>query len=243
MRIQRVITTDSSTHCSKSLPPDGPKAGRALWGRSWLHGLTRHLAGVVTAMVLAVLTLLLLQPTPARAQGHAAVAEMQLEPGPEGLYLTASTQFDLPSLAEDALYKGISMYFVAEAEVLHERWYWSDKVVARATRHMRLSYQPLTRRWRLNMSAGPFAASGLGVSLGQSFDELTDALSAMERLTRWKIADSGELSNGTEYIVNFQFRLDMSQLPRPFQIGAMGRSGWNLLTTRTARVAYSDTSR
>ncbi|RYF01120.1 MAG: DUF4390 domain-containing protein [Comamonadaceae bacterium] len=196
----------------------------------WLLGL----------LLCAALALLPLLPTTARAEAHAAVAEMQLEPGPEGLYLTASTQFDLPSLAEDALYKGISMYFVAEAEVLHERWYWSDKVVARATRHMRLSYQPLTRRWRLNLSTGPFAASGLGVSLGQSFDELTDALSAMERLTRWKIADAGALAHGTEYVVNFQFRLDMSQLPRPFQIGAMGRSGWNLLTTRTARVVFPD---
>lgn len=186
---------------------------------------------------------LLAAPAAAQAQAHAAVAEMQVEPGAEGLYLTASTDFDLPSLAEDALYKGISMYFVAEAEVLHERWYWYDKVVARATRYMRLSYQPLTRRWRLNLSTGPFASSGLGVSLGQSYDELTDALSAMERVSRWKIADASALTPGTEYVVNFQFRLDMSQLPRPFQIGAMGRSGWSLLTSRTTRIVYTDPAR
>lgn len=180
---------------------------------------------------------------PVHAEGQGAVAEMHLEPTADGLFLTASTQFDLPTLAEDALYKGISMYFVAEAEVLQERWYWSDKVVARASRHMRLSYQPLTRRWRLNLSAGPFAASGLGVSLGQNFDELTDALSAMERIVRWKVAEAAALEPGTDYVVNFQFRLDMSQLPRPFQIGAVGRTGWNLLMARTARITFTESER
>ena len=178
-------------------------------------------------------------PAQARAEAQGAVAEMAVEPTAEGLFLSASTQFDMPALAEDALYKGISMYFVAEAEVLQERWYWSDKVVARAARHMRLSYQPLTRRWRLNLSAGPFAASGLGVSLGQNFDDLADALAAMERVSRWKIADASALERGTDYVVNFQFRLDMSQLPRPFQIGAMGRSGWTLLMSRTTTVRFA----
>jgi len=36
--------------------------------------------------------------------------------------------------------------------------------------------------------------------------------------------------------VNFRFRLDISQLPRPFQIGAVGRSGWNLLVSRSQRL-------
>ena len=36
--------------------------------------------------------------------------------------------------------------------------------------------------------------------------------------------------------VNFRFRLDISQLPRPFQIGAVGRSDWNLLVSRSQRL-------
>lgn len=224
-----MITTVSSTHCSRSpRPPDGLPALRRRAAALWLVGLA--LAFVLVAG----------WPGLARAEGQGAVAEMVVEPAPEGLFLSASTQFDMPTLAEDALYKGISMYFVAEAEVLQERWYWSDKVVARAARHMRLSYQPLTRRWRLNLSSGPFAASGLGVSLGQNFEDLADALAAMERISRWKIADASALDRGADYVVNFQFRLDMSQLPRPFQIGAMGRSGWTLLMSRTATVRFAD---
>ena len=38
------------------------------------------------------------------------------------------------------------------------------------------------------------------------------------------------------HTVNFRFRLDISQLPRPLQIGAVGRSGWNLLVSRSQRL-------
>ncbi len=168
---------------------------------------------------------------------------MQIERGAEGLYLTAALQLDLPLIVQDALSKGISMHFIADVEVLRQRWYWMDKVVARATRHLRLSYQPLTRRWRLAQSAAPFAATGLGVSLDQSFDDLSEVLAALQRIARWKIADEGVLDDGVPYVVNFQFRLDMSQLPRPLQIGAVGGSSWNIALTRSMRLPVQEAAR
>ena len=84
------------------------------------------------------------------------VGELRLDRAEDGLYLSTTLQFVLPELAEDALYKGIPMFFVAEAQVLRDRWYWSDRQVAETTRYLRLSYQPLTRRWRLNISPVPF---------------------------------------------------------------------------------------
>lgn len=173
----------------------------------------------------------------ARADGPAEISEMRLDFGDDGLYLSAALQFTLPALAQDALHKGIPMYFVTEAEVLRDRWYWYDQQVATATRHMRLSYQPLTRRWRLNVSPLPFESSGLGVVLGQNFDELADVLAAMQRIARWKIAEAQAIDPQSRYSVNLRFRLDMSQLPRPLQIGAMGRSGWNLSVARSQRFA------
>ena len=110
--------------------------------------------------------------------GAPEVSEMKLERTGAGLYLGTTMQFVLPELAQDALYKGIPMFFVAEAQVLRDRWYWSDRRVAEATRYLRLSYQPLTRRWRLNVSTASITNSGLGVVLGQNFDEYADALSA-----------------------------------------------------------------
>jgi len=170
---------------------------------------------------------------------HAGAAEnmdVRLDRTSEGVFLSTQLQFSLPELAEDALNKGIPMFFVAEAQVLRQRWYWSDKQVAQATRYLRLSYQPLTRRWRLNTSNVPFSNSGLGVVLGQNFDDYNDAMAAVQRIARWKIADATVVESDAPYTVNLRFRLDMSQLPRPFQIGAVGQSGWNMLVTRTQRI-------
>nr|WP_051603224.1 DUF4390 domain-containing protein [Simplicispira psychrophila] len=170
-------------------------------------------------------------PTLARAQEAASQpldSTMQLERTDDGVYLNAALHLELPSLVEDALYKGVAMYFVTEAEVARERWYWADRQLAQAVRYLRLSYQPLTRRWRLNVSPVPFEKTGLGVVLGQNFDDLAEALDAMQRIARWKIAGPGAVAVGTRYRVELSFRLDLSQLPRPLQIGALGRSGWDL---------------
>lgn len=116
-------------------------------------------------------------------------------------------------------------------------------MVAQASRFLRLSYQPLTRRWRVVQSSTPFAPSGLGVSLGQNFDTLQDALASMQRIARWKIADEGQVDEGVTYVMNFQFRLDTSQLPRPLQIGAVGRSGWNMVLARSVPLSVVEAAR
>ncbi|WP_369818608.1 DUF4390 domain-containing protein [Acidovorax sp. Leaf160] len=200
------------------------------WALRWLLALL--LAGLAAWL-----------PGPARAQSAGSVTDLQLDMTSDGLFLSAYMDFDLPAQAEEALHKGISVYFVAEAEVLRERWYWSDKPVAHAVRYLRLSYQPLTRRWRLNQSSVPFTGVGLGVALGQTYEGLADALSAMQRIARWRIADPGMLEPGARNVVHYQFRLDMSQLPRPFQIGAMGRSGWSMSMTRSAEVSVAEPAR
>lgn len=162
----------------------------------------------------------------AAAQQHGEITEMRVERTSEGLLLSAAWRMELSALVENALYQGIAMHFVAEAQVVRPRWYWSDKTVARATRYLRLSYQPLTRRWRLVQASSAQDLTGLGMALGQSFDDLPEALAAMQRLARWKIAEAHDLDDGKAYEVNFQFRLDTSQLPRPLQFGTLGKPGW-----------------
>ncbi|GAB2750843.1 hypothetical protein GCM10027019_31800 [Melaminivora jejuensis] len=169
----------------------------------------------------------------ARAQPRGDVTELRLEYTPAAVLLSAAWRMELAPVVESALYQGIAMHFVAEAQVVRPRWYWSDKTVAQATRHLRLSYQPLTRRWRLTQTSGRDEAAGQpGLALGQSFDALDDALAALQRLAGWKIADASAVEEGVTYQVQFQFRLDISQMPRPLQFGAVGRSGWNLALSR-----------
>ena len=209
--------------------------------RAWADGWADWWANWCAVLVCAAAVCLAAPGV--RAQQHGEVSDLQLERGADGLYLTAALQLELPLIVQDALSKGISMHFIADVEVLRQRWYWMDKVVAQATRHLRLSYQPLTRRWRLAQLAAPFAATGLGVTLDQSFDDLPEVLAALQRIARWKIASEDALDDGVPYVVNFQFRLDMSQLPRPLQIGAVGGSSWNIALTRSMRLPAQEAAR
>ncbi|MCM2253697.1 MAG: DUF4390 domain-containing protein, partial [Ramlibacter sp.] len=154
----------------------------------------------------------------------------------EGVLLSANVTFELPAVIDDALDKGIPMFFVAEATLFRDRWYWYDKQVASAARHMRLSYQPLTRRWRLVVSSNPIGNSGL--ALGQSFETREEAMAAVQRISHWKIADPGEVDPDARYNVDFRFRLDLSQLPRPLQIGAIGHADWNINASRNQRLGF-----
>jgi Domain of unknown function (DUF4390) len=176
-------------------------------------------------------------PRPVAADTHSAsVPQMRLEEADDGVYLTAQVEFELPPLVEEVLEKGIAIYFVAEAELYRERWYWTDLKVAQASRYMRLAYQPLSRRWRLNVSPVPITNAGFGVSLNQNFDTLADALDGARRVGRMRLGDISEIGDEPSHPVMFRFRLDTSQLPRPFQIGAFGESDWNISAEKSARL-------
>lgn len=204
------------------------------------RNLIASLRGLATQALRALVWLLcsasfVLAPA-AHAQGAPTVAHMQVERATDGLLLNVSMEFALPPLVQEALEQGIPITFVAMAEVTRSRWYWSDEKVSELQRYSRLSYQPLTRRWRLNVSSAPFSNSGLGVSVGQTYDQLSEVLAAMQRIARWNIAGPEALDADSAYRVHFRFHLDTSQLPRPLQIGALGRSGWSLNFSRTERV-------
>ena len=190
------------------------------------------------ALLLACACLCLGAPHVVRAESTGAeVSQFQIERSAEGVFLSASVRFDLPTAVEDALHKGVPMFFVAEVEVYRDRWYWYDKRLLLAERHLRLAYQPLTRRWRLNVASGVITANSLGVALNQSFDSLPEALAALRRVSRWKIADASEIDVDQRHSVVYSFRLDLAQLPRPFQIGVLGQAEWNIAASTTQRLS------
>lgn len=185
--------------------------------------------------VLIACTLFLgLQPVVVQAQTTAEVSQFELSRSGDAVELGATIKFDLPAVVQDALLKGLPVSFVEEAEVYRERWYWFDKRVAGAQRHLRLVFQPLLRRWRVSMGSGPASSTEPGVALAQTFDTLEEALAVIGRVTRWHIADFADLDTGVRHRVEFRFRLDVAQLPRPLQIGTLGESDW-VLTASTSR--------
>jgi hypothetical protein len=170
------------------------------------------------------------------AQGQAIteITDFRIEKTDEQIQTSANITFELPSAVEDTLLKGVPLYFVFEVEILRERWYWYDRRVSAVQRHIRLAYQPLTRRWRLNITTGLGRQDNPGLALNQSFDTLAQALAVVKRVSAWKIADTFDIDPSIQYRLEFRFRLDLSQLPLPFQIGTMGQSDWNI----SAKASY-----
>jgi hypothetical protein len=161
---------------------------------------------------------------------------LKVERNEQDVYVSVNWRFEVPSALEDALLKGIPLYFVTEVDILRERWYFYEKRVAHAERHVRVSYLPLTRRWRINVSPQPFSAGGLGMSLAQTYDTLDEAMSAVRRLVQWRVANAADVESDAKQTLVVSFRLDLTQLPRPLQMGAAGQSDWNISLSKTQRL-------
>lgn len=215
-----VSTTASSTPCCKSRPAEREGLAR------------RRLLGAA----LGLGACLLAGGAPAVRAQSAELAQLRLERTGDEIYLSAALRLALPAPVLDVLDKGIALHFVAEAEIIRQRWYWLDQRVAQAARHMRLAYQPLTRRWRLNVSPVPITSAISGVTLNQNFDTLEEALEAVGRIGRLRLGEVRDIGEERVQPVVFRFRLDTSQLPRPFQIGLMGQSDWNLAVERSEKL-------
>ena len=184
----------------------------------------------------ACAALLMVCATVAHAETPVEMQNLKVERQDGALYLSVNWRFDMPAALEDALLKGITLHFVTEADISQERWYVYSQRVAHAERHVRLFYQPLTRRWRVNTSPQALGASGLGVSLGQSYETAEDAINAVRRIVRWRIANASDVQIDTKPSISLSFKLDLKQLPRPLQIGAEGHSDWNIGLSRAQRL-------
>ena len=158
---------------------------------------------------------------------HAAGAELAafaVQRGEDGVSIDYALNFELPRGAEEALAKSVPLYFVAEAEVFRDRWYWRDKRIASASRVWRIVYQPLTSNYRVTFAG-----------LSQSYATRAEAFAAIRRGVNWKIAEASQIEEGARHYVEFSFRLDTSLLPRPMQIGIATQSDWALSLERTQR--------
>lgn len=191
--------------------------------RPWLRGM----AAVLAWLAFAPLTW---------AQNQVALTSLQTERNDDVYQISAQFDLELSNTVQEALLKGIPVYFVVDAKVYRDRWYWSDKLVAAAQRHIRVSYQPLTRRWRMQVASQPIVQNGLGVSLMQTYDSLEEVMVNLRRLNRWKFADAAQIETGAGHRLEFAFYLDLSQLPRPLQMGATGQSEWELAVNKSLRL-------
>ncbi|MGH8751678.1 MAG: DUF4390 domain-containing protein [Burkholderiales bacterium] len=139
------------------------------------------------------------------------------EPHEEGYRLQADLDIGLTHTLEDALNKGVALYFVTEFELSQPRWYWLDKKEAQLKHQYKLSYNALTRQYRL----------GVG-NLYQNFATLQDAMSLMSQLRSPVRVENHALEKGESYTASLRMRLDVSLLPKPFQLNALASRDWTL---------------
>lgn len=178
----------------------------------------RRLALAWCRALLSVWLAAVVSPLAAADRISVQSAQLHLMNDSEGAFvLDAQFDFDLPPVLEDAVNRGIALYFVVEFEVFRPRWYWFDKKLVDATRTYRLTYSPLTRQYRLATGA-----------LAQPFDSLAEALATLRRVRSWRVADRNVIRPDDDYTAQVRMRLDTSQLPKPFQINALTNRDWTL---------------
>ncbi len=166
--------------------------------------------------VLAAAWLLVTVPLSALADGI-DVRKAALVPGENGYFLEAEFDITLTHTLEEALSKGIPLYFLLDFELVQPRWYWLDEQVASSRQEYRLSFNALTRQYRV----------GVG-TLYQNFPTLRDAMAALENVRVGEVPGTGGLTKGTTYLASVRLQLDGSQLPRPFQMSAVGSRQWSV---------------
>jgi len=215
----------------------------ACWKSTLLEGGFRRARALLGRLLTTLVYLLLWTAVASHADVAVEATQFRVDRVGEEVTLSAQLRFELPAAVEDALLKGIPVYFAVEADVLRERWYWTDKKIAGAARNMRLAYQPLTGQWRLNVVTGAAPAGELVAANApsQTFFTLAEAMATVKQFARWRIAGLSDNDPSSKYRVEFRFWLDTNQLPRPFQIGVMAQSEWTISANLRAALTSEKT--
>ncbi len=180
--------------------PTAPTRGR--------RTLLRVIAAVVIALAL---------PVPAARADVVPVKSAELRIDEGEVLLSAEFDLALTPTLEEALQKGIALHFVVEFDLTRARWYWLDEKVAEWSVTYRVSYSPLTRQYRV--ASGP---------LGQTFESLDDVERFIGRVSSRPVARAEMLTKGARYEAALRIRLDVTQLPKPFQVNALALREWQL---------------
>ena len=135
----------------------------------------------------------------------------------DGYAVDADMEIALTPTLEDILNKGVALNFLLEFELIRPRWYWLNEKVVSQSQQYKLSYNTLTRQYRISLG-----------TIYQNFETLSEALQFISRPRNVPVADKAILQTGTTYSASLRMRLDVSQLPRPFQISVLGSREWNV---------------
>lgn len=170
----------------------------------------------IKQFTLCILIALSLFSAVANAEGI-KLKSAELERVDNDWLLNATFKIELSPGLEDAVQKGVVLYFQTEFDVTRSRWYWFDEKPAMAQRLTRLSYQPMTQQYRIASEGFTFSAK-----------TIFEALQIVGSIGGWRVIDGGQIDASKSYTAALRMTLDLSKLPKPFQVNALNNRDWNV---------------
>jgi hypothetical protein len=168
--------------------------------------------------LLAVQLLLVFACATAQAAEGIEITRASIDATDDGYKLRAAYSFDLNPALEQALEKGVRLYFTTEIELTRPRWWWTDDRAVSSRRTVNLSYDVLTRVYRVSMPG----------SVQQTYDTLDEALFLIRRPNPWLIAPKGALKAGETYNVSLRMYMDSQYMVKPLQVDALNNADLRL---------------
>ncbi len=204
--LEGVIASTPHSFC----PPHPRGLGGLGPKRRWAAGKSLPYRLLLLALALFALT------ASARADGI-QVKAAALDLVDEVYQLNAEFDITLGSKLEEALAKGVPLFFEVEFQMLRPRWYWFDEEIADVRQLYRLSYNALTRQYELSMGG-----------IHKNFVTFAEAKEALSQIRQWQVLDRSLVRRHGAYEAGLRMRLDVSQLPKPLQVNALASKDWNL---------------
>lgn len=179
---------------------------------SWTR-IAQGLSGLLMMCVLSVAV--------AQLDSSTKVTAVKLEPSkspsPAGWELAAEFDIELGYKLREAVDRGLPLQFAVDFQLMRSRWYWVDEEVINTTYPINLSYNALTRTYRVVTPSNTF-----------NTPTLEDAMMHMVRVRNWAVIPPDAIDIGQPYTAQVRFRLLLTELPKPFQISALVNSEWDL---------------
>lgn len=185
------------------------------WMKALRHHATRErVFGLVCAFILSIG--LLGMTNSARAEINTQYATMTRHA--DGVYaLNADFRLSMPQQLQDAINHGTPVSFQVEFNVNRPRWYWSNENLISTSREQRISFNSLTREYRVVSGSNQYR-----------YNTLNEALLNVSRVSQWRVLWPTQYSSGEPLEGSVRIYLNTSKLARTYQLNSLTNQGWGL---------------
>src|SRR3954447_3812634 len=142
---------------------------------SMINGFARAAFRAGAHLLVISLSLFAVVPAAHAAEGI-YVKRATVEPVEGGWQLEAEFDIQFSQRLEEAVNRGVPLYFVVEFELSRPRWYWFDEKPVQQTQVYKISYTPLLRQYRLSIG-----------NQYQNFTRFEEVTRVLSRLRGWHV--------------------------------------------------------